>query len=40
VGVLYRADDTVPAHDRLTEAKQEAGIADTDIEKLFDGMVI
>ena len=40
IGLVYRDDASVPAHQRLSQARASANVADTDVGKLFDGMVI
>jgi 2-oxoglutarate ferredoxin oxidoreductase subunit beta len=40
IGVLYREDDSVPAHVRLTEAKQRVMGTQKTAEEIFEAMVI
>ena len=40
IGVLYRADESVPAHVRLVEAKQRVGGTQKSADEIFAAMVI
>ncbi len=40
IGVLYRDDDSIPAHERLVEAKQRVGGTQKTADEIFASMVV